>query len=361
MFAVALKHALKQRKTLLPALLLIILSAYFVNFYRAAHSTTSFWATRPARIPRILHLVQLKKDAELHFSFQSFLCIYSAYHFIKPTKIFIHTDHNASSVDHATKKGSSWTRIILTAFPDTVQINPVIPPTTAANGLTLQRIEHKSDFVRMEQIAVHGGIYLDWDVLTLKSPAPLLDAGFRAVVGRQVDGNINNGCFMATKDSGLVQLMNQDMPVVFSGEWQHHSTGLITPIAERIASVPGEVLIMDQKAFAPTSWLVESAGHLFSENEEKSLVNEDNVDTVDAIQRWNNGTTDVETWEMDFSQTYFLHAFKGMGPPLPNFDGISLPYVLRRKSNYALAAWPVVMQGIEDGIINERDASLWAV
>lgn len=335
---------------------------------------------RPESIPRIVHLVQLKAgdDAELHFSFQAFLCVYTAHHFIQPSAIYIHTDHSQEAVDGAIENGTTWTRKILTAFPETVRINQVVPPTTAANGLALERIEHKSDFVRMEQVGLRGGVYLDWDVLTLRSPAPLLDAGFAAVVGRQADGNINNGCFLARRGAALVRLMNDEMPAVFSGEWQRHSTGLITPIAERIAYVPGEVLILDDKAFAPTSWLDESASALFSEQqegygehgeeeeekghgdrEERGPVAEGgrvNVDTIDALERWSNRAPEgEETWEMDFSQTYFLHAFKAIWGPIPRFDGITLAYVLRRKSNYAVAAWPAVMQAMKDGIIDPED------
>lgn len=359
MSAQALRY-MPTRKLLFAAITaLILIFHYFPGF----HSTPST-ADRTTTIPRIVHLVQLKwtENTELHFSFQSFLCLYSAYYFIKPTTIFIHTDHTPESIGHAIDHGSSWTRKVLTAFPGIVRVNSVTPPTSAANGLPIDRIEHKSDFVRMEQVAIHGGIYLDWDVVTIRSPAPLLNAGFAAVVGRQADGNINNGCFMATKDSALVELMSKEMPVEFSGEWQHHSTGLITPIAERISYVPGEVLIMDQKAFAPTSWWDDSASSLFSEraDDEKAVSVDDqqvNVGTLNATDRWFSRAKGRD-WEIDFSQTYFLHAFKAMWGPVARFDGINLQYILRRKSNYALAAWPVVQEGIREGIINESDETM---
>lgn len=354
----SLRQFASRKAMFLAITLTALLFTYVTSSYRPAPGPVE--PKQPKGIPRIVHLVQLSPsaDAEVEFSFQSFLCVYTAYHFIQPSTIFIHTNHNQSKLDYAVENGTLWTRKILTAFPGTLQINQVVPPTLAANGLTISRIEHKSDFVRMEQVAAHGGIYLDWDVLTLRSPAPLLGAGFAAVVGRQADGNINNGCFMAARGSALVRLMNRDMPAEFSGEWQHHSTGLITPIAQRIAYAPGEVLILDDKAFAPTSWLDASAAQLFSEQDEAEgpappagLVN---VDTVDPVARWENRTTE-RLWEMDFSQTYFLHAFKAARAHPPRFDGISLAYVLRRKSNYAAAAWPAVMQAMRDGIIDEAD------
>ncbi|PSR82037.1 hypothetical protein BD289DRAFT_348665, partial [Coniella lustricola] len=289
-------------------------------------------------------------------SFQSFLCVYAAYQYINPTTILLHTDYPQASIDRARTSGSLWTRKILTSFPNTLHINPVTPPTAAGphNDIPLDHIEHKSDFVRMAQLALHGGVYLDWDVLTLRSPAPLLNAGFKAVVGRQVDGLLNNGCVLARRDAALVALLNRDMPFVFSGEWQAHSTELMTAVAERIAYVPGEVLILDHMAFAPTSWYRESATELFAEHETRRAGNKTkkNKNKKKAEEQVEDGEQGDE-WEMDFSQTYFLHAFKA--DDIPKFEGIDVAYVLRRRSNYALAAWPLVMQAIQDGLIGETD------
>lgn len=289
-----LRQYLPRKPLLLSIFCVLLLLGYYGHSHR--HAIPTFNRKRPESIPRIVHLVQLKphEDAQLHFSFQAFLCVYTAYHFIQPSAIYIHTDHSQAAVDSAAANGTVWTRKVLTAFPRAVlRVNHVEPPTHAGadgQGLALERVEHRSDFVRMAQVALRGGVYLDWDVLTLRSPAPLLSAGFAAVVGRQADGNINNGCFLARRGAALVRLMNDEMPAVFSGEWQRHSTGLITPLAERIAGAPGEVLILDAKAFAPTSWLDDSASALFSEQEgEGDGPHGVNVDTkMDALERWSS-------------------------------------------------------------------------
>lgn len=345
-------------------------SSYLGTDRLPSSSSSSLSSYTPAApIPPIVHLVHLKPHdgAALAFSFQAFLCVYAALLHIRPATLFIHTDFNDTEVRHAREHGSPWTRKVLTAFdPDVVKLNPVTAPLEASpGGLPLERIEHKSDFVRMDQVGRHGGVYLDADVLTLRSPLPLMRAGFRAVVGRQGDNLINNGCFLAAPGAALVALMRRDMPAAFSGEWQQHSVALFTPLAERLAYVPGEVLIMDAQAFAPTGWWDESAAALYGEHvdendEDKSAAvgveKQVNVDTTDPFERWTNRTRGAD-WEMDFGPTYFLHAFKALWGPVPNFEGISVPYVLRRRSNYALAAWPIVMQGIKDGIIDENEES----
>lgn len=125
------------------------------------------------KIPSIVHFVQLKKyeNSKLHFSFESFLALYSAYSFIQPSLIYIHTDFNDEIAD-AKRHGSSWTKKLLTAFPDVVKLNQVFAPVEA-NGQRIILVEHRSDFERLDQLALLGGIYLDWDVLTLRSPVPL--------------------------------------------------------------------------------------------------------------------------------------------------------------------------------------------
>lgn len=121
-------------------------------------------------IPPIVHFVQLKEEqgSQLHFSFESFLALYAAYHYVEPTTIYIHHDFSPEEIANASRHGSSWTRQVLTALPSPcLRLNRVTPPMEA-NGRRIERVEHRSDFVRLEQLRQHGGIYLDWDVVTLR-------------------------------------------------------------------------------------------------------------------------------------------------------------------------------------------------
>lgn len=107
--------------------------------------------------------------------------------------------------------------------------------------------------------------------------------------------------------------------MVFSGEWPRHSTGLVTPIyAERIAAVPGAVLIFDDKAFAPTSSRDDSAASLFYEREEDdkpaSLASRDDFGSMIATERWQS-RSQGQDWEIDFSQTYLLARFQSRWGP----------------------------------------------
>lgn len=315
---------------------------------------------KPKReIPPIVHFVQLQKDeiSGLQFSFEHFLALYAAHLFIRPSNVYIHTDFSRQEIASAIEHGSSWTKKVLTSFPEVVQVNHVTVPTDTS-GLKIKKVEHRSDFVRLEQLAKFGGVYLDWDVITLRPLAPLLNAGFRTVVGRQFDGFINNGIILASKDSGVMEIMRQETPRVYDGGWITHSVSLLTTVANRLASVPGEVLIMDFKAFAPFEWSQASVDEELERHEGDAVPAGPAADYVaaDGKQAWETRRTRKD-WEYDFSDAYFLHKFYNSVEDPKGFEGVSVPYVLARDSNYALATWPIVMKGIQEGMIDAEDSS----
>ncbi|KAF2790745.1 hypothetical protein K505DRAFT_327364 [Melanomma pulvis-pyrius CBS 109.77] len=343
---------------LLCLLFLLVLSPYSPapDHITLPNLSTTLGRTPP--IPNIVHYVILKKDADsvLHLKFEHFLSIYASLMYFKPTAIYIHTDHNASAVEEAAATGSKWTRIILN-LPG-VKANEVVSPTHA-NGTLISKVEHKSDFVRIDELYRTGGVYMDLDVLPLRDIKPLRNAGYRAVVGRQLHGRINNGIMLAQKEAALIYLMQREGPIIFNGGWETHSIKLITPIAERLVRIPNEVLIMDEVAFSPTAWTSNSFDALFAPHNETAVpwpapqIND--VEEEDPIERWESRNTRSKKWEMDFSATYLLHAYKARGHEAPGFEGVTVPYVLKRDSNYALAAWPVVRHALDHGVISEED------
>jgi hypothetical protein len=311
---------------------------------------------RPAPIPNIVHYTMLQKDehARLQFSFESFLSLYSALRLLKPSQIYIHTDFNDTMITNARTKGSKWTRMVLNYFPE-VQLNKVSVPTHA-NGHRVENIEAKSDFTRWEQVYAIGGRYIDWDVIILRDDVSLREAGFKSVVGRQPEGQVNPGCFMSQKNSALTYLMKREQYKVFDNAWGTHSVDLVTSIAERLVRSPNEVLILDQAAFAPTSWEAWSVKQLFEIHEVSvPLLPQVNDLSGNPMVRYDQRSRSHD-WEMDFSSTYFLHAFQRHAEEwVTGFTGVSIKYILDRKSNFALAAWPIVQMGLEEGVFSAED------
>ncbi|KAI1859372.1 hypothetical protein JX265_010375 [Neoarthrinium moseri] len=306
-------------------------------------------------IPNIVHYTMMMRDelSEFDINFVSFLSVYSALRMLKAPRIYIHTDFNETMIRQAREEGSKWTRKLLNDFPEIIMNH--VPVITHANGKEITAVEHRSDMVRFNQIYDKGGLYLDFDVYALRDARVLREAGFNNVVGRQADGGLNNGCFMSRPKSALAYIMKRDQWTTFDGGWLTHSVVLLTQISERLVKSPGEVLILDQLAMAPWGWGDEDHKRMYLPHKDTvPQFPQVNDPTEDPMARWQDRVRGND-WELDFSSTYFLHAFRPHGGSLPGFDGVSVKYILERNSNFALATWHIVQIGLKEGVFVEDD------
>ena len=134
--------------------------------------------------------------------------------------------------------------------------------------------------------------------------------------------------------------------------------------------MPGEVLIMHNRAFSLTSFEDEGQAAVFQPHAEtpssahgvvgsltKNPTESENT-CADALawlaEREQAGK--MESWEIDWSSTYIMHAFDSAMHRVPYFDAkITLPYVLARQSNYARAVYPAIWHAVESGIITKEE------
>lgn len=220
----------------------------------------------PEPIPSIVHYVYIKNDADsvLSFPFASFLTLFASVMYIKPTRVYIHTDYNETEISNAGIAGDRWTRAVINTFPTLLHWNPVHVPSFAGpnEDQRINAIQHKSDFIRWETIEKIGGIYLDWDVFPLRPLTPLLNSGFAFVGGRQyggaaeggsINGTVNNGAFLTKPNSTMARIVVREQHAGFNGEWASNLHSM-TVIAEHLVTIPNEVLILDRNSFAPTHW-----------------------------------------------------------------------------------------------------------
>jgi hypothetical protein len=63
-------------------------------------------------IPNIVHYVYLKTgpDAVFNFHFAHFITLYASVMYIRPTRVFIHTDYSEEEFAEAAANGNTWTR-----------------------------------------------------------------------------------------------------------------------------------------------------------------------------------------------------------------------------------------------------------
>jgi hypothetical protein len=319
-------------------------------------------------IPNQAHFVYILPDDKDNFNFQfsHFLSIYAAWHYWHPQAIFLHTNVDAAGAEVARASNGTagkWNEHIFNLF--NLTINTVPTPTLAGNGKKLTGMEHKSDFVRVKAVHDFGGVYIDWDVHTLRDVAPLRQSGFKAVAGRQLGGPVNSGTFMSEKGGRMIKLWMKQMHKVYDGRWTTHSNDVLTTVGQRLIREPKEMLILERDAFAPGSWENTDTDALFGvhNDTESNLANYRPGMVLPAYDeefgaRWDHPER-FPMWERDWSGSYLLHAFspdrwshkvEGLE------EGITPRYVLERKSNFARAVYPVAKSMYDRGLIGVDDS-----
>jgi len=309
-------------------------------------------------IPNIVHYVWIlnQRQDNMRLGFEHFLSLYAASTLWNPDKIYIHTDiPEGKFLPEAGAESPSDKWNILIANTSNVEINHIIAPALVpGTNKTITRIEHKSDFIRLQMMRRYGGVYLDWDAHPLRDIKPLRYSGFKAIVGREPSHRVQTGTYMATKDSLLMKIWSEKMSLSYDGTWARHSNRLLTYLAPRIVSHPREVLIMEQDAFTPGDFTTPSYNrfydtHFDSPIQDLSDMWEGLFDRYDEPNRW-------PKWHINYDATYVLHVF-GLQRAhkdlvLNNgYTELTPEYVLARQSNAARALYPTARRMVEQSLI----------
>jgi hypothetical protein len=315
-----------------------------------------------AAIPNIVHYVWLL-DGREHFSvdFRIFISVYSTSLYFKPDAIYIHTDATPEQWSYAKTHGDDATRWTLAVA--NVKHSQVTPPTHTLSCTQILLVQHKSDFVRTEQLHKYGGIYMDTDVVPLRDVKLLRESGFRNIMGIEDRGRVNNGFALSQPGTALLSIFMSEQHQKFDNRWTTHSVDLLSTLSYRLQPVPMEVLIMGIKVFSPSSWRKEDIKSLFNPHfetppsppAEDPNIGKDGLfkapTTFDeAVQYWNRTKQDNKLeWEVDYSGSYTIHAFDGHDNYWP--EHVDVEYVMARQSNYARAVYPAVKHAIDAGFI----------
>ncbi|KAK3290427.1 uncharacterized protein B0H64DRAFT_447154 [Chaetomium fimeti] len=322
-------------------------------------------------IPNTVHFVYILPDGADNFNFQfsHFLSLYAAWHHWRPDTIYLHTNVDTTGPEIARARNGTagkWNGHIFSRdLGFDLRVNTVPVPTHAGNGMELQNMEHRSDFVRVKAVHDLGGVYIDWDVHALRDLRPLRESGFRAVAGRQLGGQINSGTFLSTRAGRMIALWMDGMHKAYTGGWTTHSNEVITRVGQRLVRDPAEreMLIMEREAFAPGSWTAEDTDELFGvRNVTSNLANYTAGMALPEYEeefeaRWDR-PEDFPDWERDWSYTYLLHAFTPdrWSHKVEGFEHITPRYVLERQSNFARAVYPIAKIMYDKGLIGVDDS-----
>ncbi|MFZ1062610.1 MAG: glycosyltransferase [Acidimicrobiales bacterium] len=221
-------------------------------------------------IPNQVHFVFGLEEQHEPFSFVHYLAIESCRRVVNPTTIFFHHLH--------VPYGPWWERIAPHLQMVKVGRNPAVDAADYSGGNvpSVYRYAHHADFVRLDALIEHGGIYADIDTVFVRPiRTDLFNAPF--VIGREppvrdertgvVKPSLCNALMMAEPQSRFATAWRARMPDALNGTWSNHSGFLAQAIAEEM---PDEVHVEGQETFFPFAATSNGFRELFFERHELS-------------------------------------------------------------------------------------------
>jgi FkbM family methyltransferase len=207
-------------------------------------------------IPNIFHFVFGLKEQVEPFHLIFYLCLKSCLEINNPDAIYVYYHH----LPH----GRYWDLIRDQIKPVWIPLDtPVTNYIYEQKGLTKLRYAHESDFIRLEKLIEHGGIYADMDTIFVNPiPAVLYEKSF--VLGREDNvlgkPSLCNAFIMAEKKARFGQLWLDGMKNSFNGTWSEHSTLFPARLAE---THPELIHLEPSRTFYKHMWTKEGLRNLF--------------------------------------------------------------------------------------------------
>ncbi|GAB5590227.1 hypothetical protein Unana1_05127 [Umbelopsis nana] len=190
------------------------------------------------KIPKIVHFVYGMKDPDPQLDLIQYLSIKSAHEVIKPEKILFHYHHMPTG---------EWFELIRPL----VTLRQVEIPTKIF-GNRVDHYAHRADVVRLEALKEFGGIYLDLDVIMMKSLDYLLDEQF--AMGQEGIGGwsgLCNAVILSRANAPFLQRWYETYKHFDQSQWNHHSVLLPRLLAARFSD---EIRQLEYDAFFWPLW-----------------------------------------------------------------------------------------------------------
>ena len=193
----------------------------------------------PPRIPRIVHFVfGMKADfGGKPFGILSYVAVRSAFVMLRPHTIMFHYVHEPS--------GFFWER----AKPMLTLRR--VEPVTHIGEHAVTHVAHMADWIRLQVLKTHGGVYHDLDVITLRPyPGDWWTEPF--VMGLQDTRGLCNAVMMSVPDAEFIALWQERYVREFDqDDWD----GLSVRLPLRLAlDHPAAVYVLPKTAWFYPSW-----------------------------------------------------------------------------------------------------------
>jgi Glycosyltransferase sugar-binding region containing DXD motif len=139
-------------------------------------------------VPNIVHMVFTDNRPMASYTFLSILTVMTK---IKPQKLYIHSVHKPH--------GPFWT-MAEKEFSKSIEVKEILEPISIFGHSPGPRaFAHKSDIARMNILTAQGGIYIDSDIIVLRSFEDLMKHPL--TLGLQTDKNLCNAVILTQSNS----------------------------------------------------------------------------------------------------------------------------------------------------------------
>jgi hypothetical protein len=243
-------------------------------------------------IPNVAHFVFGLREQSEPFHLVYYVCLESCRRVLAPDAIYLHYKY--------LPYGAYWDLIRPHLTLRQVELVPAVLAARYDDGLVPDafRYAHHADFVRLDALIEHGGVYADIDTVFVQPiPAELFRAPF--VIGREapvqdertgeVRPSLCNAVLMSEPGGEFARAWRQEMASALNGTWSNHSGFLAEQLSRRL---PTQVRIEASRSFFP-----------FTADRDglRALLEECNVDTtgIYSVHLWSHLWWD--DWRRDFS------------------------------------------------------------
>mmetsp|Transcript_7607 Transcript_7607/g.12119 ORF Transcript_7607/g.12119 Transcript_7607/m.12119 type:complete len:358 (-) Transcript_7607:242-1315(-) len=162
------------------------------------------------RVPSIVHFVWITVPSR-PFQLADFLAVKAARVNIRPRCICIHVVNGTEPGGEWWNRARLYAEVLSARDPVDIFGKPVNVPA------------HKSDIIRMEVLMKYGGIYLDTDVIALRSFEPLMDHSFLVARGTMQKGDIGTAVILARRNSSFIHRWYTEYKNFDDSDWGHHA------------------------------------------------------------------------------------------------------------------------------------------
>lgn len=148
-------------------------------------------------VPNIVHWIWFYPEGK-DFKFINLISALSALYIQKPEKVFIWNSNLPA--------GQHWEFVLRVSGHIQIPIiSKRMEPPSILSGVHIRITEHKTDITRLSALHDYGGIYMDLDVIVLKSLKPLMCKN-EMILGAETEVKLNTGFMLAKPGARFIKL-----------------------------------------------------------------------------------------------------------------------------------------------------------